>query len=318
MHVIDFHCDTINELLKSEKDLNLYKNNLSVDIEKMNKGGSLAQFFALFIDSEKTDNPLDTCLKMLDKFYIELDKNKKYLSLATNYNDIIKNNLENKISTFITIEGGEALNGSLYNLRNFHRLGVRLITLTWNFPNEIGFPNCKEEYMSKGLTTFGIELVEELNRLCMLIDVSHLSDRGFYDVAKFSKKPFLASHSNSRTITNHPRNLTDNMIKILSDAGGVVGINFEESFLGTSSPAKISDMVKHIKHIKNVGGIEVISIGSDFDGIDIPSEIENIAQMEKLIDELKKNSFSEEDIEKIFYKNALRIIKDVLSDGYHP
>lgn len=315
MHVIDFHCDTIHELLKSEKDSNLYKNNLSVDIEKMKKGNSLAQFFALYINSEKTNNPLDTCLKMLDKFYIELNKNKKYLSLATNYNDITKNNLENKISAFITIEGGEALNGSLYNLRNFHRLGVRLITLTWNFPNEIGFPNCKEEYMSKGLTTFGIELVKELNRLCMLIDVSHLSDKGFYDVAKFSKKPFLASHSNSRTITNHPRNLTDDMIKILSEAGGVIGINFEESFLGANSPARISDMVKHIKHIKNVGGIEVISLGSDFDGIDVPSEIENIAQMGKLIDELKKNSFSEEDIEKIFYKNSLRIIKDVLSDG---
>jgi membrane dipeptidase len=312
MHVIDFHCDTIHELLKSEKDSNLYKNNLSVDIEKMKKGGSLAQFFALYINLEKTNNPLDTCLKLLDKFYIELDKNKKHLSLATNYNDIIKNNLENKISAFLTIEGGEALNGSLYNLRNFHRLGVSLITLTWNFPNEIGFPNCKEEYMNKGLTTFGIELVEELNRLCMLIDVSHLSDKGFYDVAKFSKKPFVASHSNSRAITNHPRNLTDDMIKILSEAGGIIGVNFEESFLGTNSPASISDMVKHIKHIKTVGGIEVISLGSDFDGIDIPSEIENIAQMGKLIDELKKNSFSEEDIEKIFYKNALRIIKDVL------
>ncbi len=312
MHVIDFHCDTIHELLKSEKDSNLYKNNLSVDIEKMQKGGSLAQFFALYINLEKTNNPLDTCLKLLDKFYIELDKNKKHLSLATNYNDIIKNNLENKISAFLTIEGGEALNGSLYNLRNFHRLGVSLITLTWNFPNEIGFPNCKEEYMNKGLTTFGIELVEELNRLCMLIDVSHLSDKGFYDVAKFSKKPFVASHSNSRAITNHPRNLTNDMIKILSEAGGIIGVNFEESFLGTNSPASISDMVKHIKHIKTVGGIEVISLGSDFDGIDIPSEIENIAQMGKLIDELKKNSFSEEDIEKIFYKNALRIIKDVL------
>lgn len=312
MHVIDFHCDTIYQLLKSKKDSNLYKNNLSVDIEKMKKGSSLAQFFALYINLEEIDNPLDTCLKMLDKFYIELDKNKNHLALATNYNDIIKNNLENKISAFVTIEGGEALNGNLYNLRNFHRLGVRLITLTWNFPNEIGFPNCKEEYVSKGLTTFGIELVEEMNRLGIFIDVSHLSDKGFYDVAKFTKKPFVASHSNSRTITNHPRNLTDNMIKILSEAGGIMGINFEKSFLGTNCPAKISDMVEHIKHIKNIGGVEVISLGSDFDGIDTPSEIESIAQMGKLIDELKKNGFSEEDIEKIFYKNALRIIKDVL------
>lgn len=312
MNFIDLHCDTIDLLLRRSDSSSLSKNNLSVDIEKMKKGNSLAQFFALYINQEETKDPLDTCLKMLDKFYLELDKNKDSISLSTSYKDIMKNKQKGKISAFLTIEGGEAIRGSFYNLRNFHRLGVRLITLTWNFPNEIGFPNCKNEYVYRGLTAFGQELVHEMNKLPMIIDVSHLSDKGFYDVARLSKKPFIASHSNSRTITNHPRNLTDEMIKILSEKGGIMGINFEKSFLGENIPAKVSDMINHINHIKNVGGIDVISIGSDFDGIDLPSEITNIGEMDKLAYALKKNNFTEEEIEKIFYKNALRLIKDTL------
>ncbi|KZL89528.1 dipeptidase [Clostridium magnum] len=312
MNFIDLHCDTIDMLLNNPGNWNLAKNNLSVDIEKMKRGNSLAQFFALYINQKKTKKPLEKCLQMLDKFYLELDRNNDSIALATNYKDLIKNKQKDKISAFLAIEGGEAINGSLYNLRNFYRLGVRLITLTWNFPNEIGFPNCRNEYVYRGLTSFGHEVVIEMNNLSMLIDVSHLSDKGFYDVARLSKKPFIASHSNSRTITNHPRNLTDEMIKILSQKGGVIGINFEKSFLGENVPAKVSDMINHIKHIKNTGGVDVISIGSDFDGIELPSEIKNIGEIDKLSSELKKNNFSEEEIEKIFYKNALRVIKDTL------
>jgi len=312
MNLIDFHCDTIYSLLKDMNNHNLLKNNLSVDIEKMKKGNSLAQFFALYIDRTQTDNPLDTCLKMLDRFYLELSQNKDSITLATNYRDINKNKNKGKISAFLTIEGGEALNGNLYNLRNFYRLGVRLITLTWNFPNELGYPNCKPEFVYRGLSSFGQELVHEMNNLSMIIDVSHLSDKGFYDVSRLSKKPFVASHSNSRAVTNHPRNLTDQMIKILAEKGGVIGINFEKSFLGENIPAKVSDILLHIKHIKNVGGIDVIGIGSDFDGIDLPSEIADTSEMDKLYYELNKNGFSDDDIEKIFYKNILRVIKDVL------
>lgn len=312
MKLIDFHCDTIYKLSKDINNSNLLKNNLSVDIEKMKKGDSLAQFFALYIDRTQTDNPLDTCMKMLDRFYLELNQNKDSIALATNLRDVNKNKNKEKISAFLTIEGGEALNGSLYNLRNFYRLGVRLITLTWNFPNEIGYPNCKPEFIYRGLTSFGQELIREMNNLSMIIDVSHLSDKGFYDVSRLSKKPFVASHSNSRAITNHSRNLTDQMIKVLSEKGGVMGINFEKSFLGENTPAKVSDMVLHIKHIKNIGGIDVIGLGSDFDGIDIPSEIANTSEMYKLAHQLNINGFSDDEIEKIFYKNILRVIKDVL------
>lgn len=151
-----------------------------------------------------------------------------------------------------------------------------------------------------------------MNKLGIVIDVSHLSDGGFLDVLRYSKKPFVASHSNSRFVTNHSRNLTDDMIKAISNKGGILGINFCSSFLGTSKIAKINDMIKHIKHIKHVGGVECISLGSDFDGIENEVEIKNIGEIQKLYDALKINGFTYNEIEKIFYKNAERIIKDIL------
>lgn len=311
MRVIDFHCDTILRLMDNEQ-YELRKNNFSVDIEKLKKADSLAQFFALFIDLASDPEPLNTCLKMSDRFFNELDKNTEDIAFAKNYKDIQSNDSQGKLSALLTIEEGGALEGKMYNLRTFYRLGVRLITLLWNMPNEIGFPNCRKECMNKGLTPFGKELLNEMNKLGMIIDVSHMSDGGFYDVANLSTKPFVASHSNARAIKAHPRNLTDDMIRLLADKGGVMGINFEKEFLGTSDISEVEDMIVHIKHIKKVGGIEVLAIGSDFDGISPNLEINNIGEIDKLISALKSNSFSEEEIEKIMYKNALRVIKDVL------
>ncbi|MFT8315683.1 MAG: dipeptidase [Clostridium sp.] len=311
MKVIDFHCDTISRIMDSRGMSELKSNNFSIDIEKLKNGDNLAQFFALFLNLKHVKDPLEYCLSMLDRFYMEMEKNEDSIALVKSYDELINNKKKNKLSAFLTIEEGGVLKGELYNLRNFYRLGVRLMTLTWNYPNEIGFPNSKKEYMGKGLTNFGYQVIEEMNRLNMIIDVSHLSDKGFYDVLKLSKKPFIASHSNSRFITDHPRNLTDSMIKELSNIGGIMGINFYNRFLGESSISKIDDMLLHIKHIYNIGGIDVIALGSDFDGIECEVEIKDTSEMYKLQDELKKSGFSEDNIEKIFYKNALRIIKDI-------
>lgn len=311
MKVIDFHCDTISKLMDNLNKANLRRNKFSIDIEKLKRGNNLAQFFALFINLKFVEDPLEYCLSMVDKFHREIEENKDLIGFCKSYDELIDNSKNNRLSAFLTIEGGEALKGNLYNLRNFYRLGVRLITLTWNYPNEIGFPNSKKEYMDKGLTEFGYELIEEMNRLQVIIDVSHLSDKGFYDVLRLSKRPFIASHSNSRYITNHPRNLTDSMIRQLSNKGGIMGINFYNRFLGGSTVSKIDDIICHIKHIYKVGGIDVIALGSDFDGIDCDVEIKDTSEMYKLQDKLKRNGFSEENIEKIFYKNALRIIKDI-------
>ncbi|MBZ9636258.1 dipeptidase [Clostridium sp. FP1] len=313
MPIIDFHCDTIMKFMDKNLESVLKENNLNVDICKLKKANSIAQFFALFVELDKANDPLEYCLLMVDKFYEELEKNIGDIALATNYQELMDNMKKGMISAFLTIEEGGVLKGKTQQLRNFYKLGVRLLTLTWNFPNELGFPNKNKEDRSKGLTDFGIEVVSEMNNLGMIIDVSHLSDGGFYDVANYSKKPFVASHSNSRSISNHPRNLTDDMIKVLAARGGVMGICFEKQFLGSNEFSRVEDMACHISHIKNVGGIDCISIGSDFDGISNQGlEIKNIGEIEKLSIALNKNNFSSEEMDKIFYKNAIRVIKEVL------
>lgn len=311
MQVIDLHCDTILRLI-DQPQLKLKKNNLSVDIHKLKAGHGVAQFFALYIDLAKDQNPLQRCLSMLDVFYQEMQANSTDIAVARNYQEMSMLQQAGKIAAFLTIEEGGALQGRLENLRNFYRLGVRLMTLTWNYPNEIGYPNCAEQYRTQGLTAFGQQVVHEMNSLGMIIDVSHLSDQGFYDVAHLSSKPFVASHSNARAVRDHGRNMTDDMIVLLAEKGGVMGINFSGDFLGGSAISKVDDMVAHIEHIYQVGGIDVVALGTDFDGIEYTLEIENMAEMHKLFEALSKKGFTREKIEKIAYKNALRVIQDCL------
>ena len=312
MKLIDFHCDTILRLVQQGEAVGLRRNSLSVDIEKLRAGDVTAQFFALFIDLAETENPLETCLLMIDRFYREIEANREDISIARCHQDLLDNEASGRISAFLTVEEGGVLKGRMENLRILHKLGVRLITLTWNYPNEIGFPNTLDPEKDKGLTPFGRDVVAEMNRLGMIIDVSHLSDRGFYDVARLSEKPFIASHSNARAMTLHSRNLTDDMIKVLSEKGGITGLNFSKNFLGVSDVSLIEDMVRHIKHIHKVGGIEVVAVGTDFDGIKPRQEIETIGEMDKLATALQSSGFAPSEVEKIFHGNARRVIRDTI------
>ena len=312
MNAIDLHCDTMSKLVELGPTTLLRDNDLNVDIGKLQAGNFAAQFFALFVDMAKTSNPLEYCLQMVDRFHLELADNRQSIRLATNQAELVANQAEGKISAFLTIEEGGVLKGELANLRNFHRLGVRLLTLTWNYPNEIGFPNALPECRDKGLTEFGREVVAEMNRLGMLVDVSHLSDQGFFDVAETSVRPFVASHSNARMITGHARNLTDEMIRVLAEKGGVTGLTFARSFLADPPRSHVEDIVRHAKHIRQVGGIDVIAIGSDFDGTKPPLEVADSSQIGKLTEGLSAAGFSSGEIEKICYGNAARLIREVL------
>ena len=316
MKFIDLHCDTASLLLESDEGLR--KNSFKIDIERLQKGEALAQFFAMYIDSHKVESSYDYCVSMLDNFKKELVKNQDSISLCTNYNDLMKAQKENKIGAFLTIEEGEALEGSIDKLRYFKKAGISLITLTWNHENALGYSNFEWRDQEKGLKKKGFEVLEEMNQLNMLIDVSHLSDAGFYDVITHSNAPIIATHSNSRSMTNNPRNLSDKMLKILADKGGITGINFFNNFLvegelkSKLQLSTLDEMLRHIKHIRDVAGIEVLGLGSDFDGIPNPVEIEDCSEISKLSDVLLLNGFSFDEVEKIFYKNSLRVIRDVL------
>lgn len=320
MNMIDLHCDTLCKLAREYQTASLRQNQFHVDIEKMQKGNSLAQFFAIFIHGEKLEEyggaktayeAFHACYQIYQR---ELAANEDILAPAYSYEDIMENHKAGKLSSVLTIEEGEAIGGDMAKLEEFYRLGVRLITLTWNYENCLGFPNSPDPaMMNKGLKPFGIMAVERMNDLGIAVDVSHLSDGGFWDVANHSKKPFLASHSNARAIKNHTRNLTDEMLRTLAEKGGITGINFFHLFLDDDKDtSRIEAMITHMKHIKKVAGIDVLALGSDFDGIGSTLEIPNIGEVPMLIPHLEKAGFSSSEIEKLFYGNALRFIKDVM------
>ena len=321
MKVIDMHCDTMKVILEKRDDnlnIDLKSNDLHVDVDKMKKGDYMLQVFAAFTDMKQEDSLIE-CMRTIDLFHNEIEKNKDDIGLVLKYEDILDNMKKNKMSALLSIEEGACCKGKIELLRNFYRLGVRMMTLTWNYENELAFPNQiidDKLILDRGLKREGFEFIEEMERLKIVIDVSHLSDGGFYDILNNTKKPFVASHSNARSICGHRRNLTDDMIKKLADRGGVMGINFYSCFLEqnatSKSEAKIEDMINHIKHIRNIGGIEVIGLGSDFDGIDCQVEIKNASKMQILAEKLKKEGFTHNEIEHIFYKNVLNLFKEVI------
>lgn len=326
MKVADMHCDTISELYFS-KDSNLWKNHLHIDLQKLIKGDYLLQNFALYTDISKTSDPFEHCMKMIDHFYREMDQWHQSIAIAVSYDQILKNQSENKISAVLTIEEGGVCRGELAHLRNFYRLGVRMMTLTWNYPNELAYPNARYHQESRqrqwladeinGLTPTGIQFVEEMERLGMIIDVSHLSDAGIYDLLKYGKKPFVASHSNARALASHPRNLTDQMVKSMAERGCLIGINYCAAFLRDWATddiviSTVADMVRHIKHLKNIGGINCIGLGSDFDGIDDTLEIKSAANLSLLEHEMRKQGFSGAEIEAVFYQNVMSLYRELL------
>lgn len=310
MNFIDLHCDTAWRILEEKKEL--YKNDCEVDIQKLIKGNAKAQVFAHFVELDLVENPYTNFLDINKNLINEIEKNKDYIEVARNLNEL--NNIYNKgkIGAILSIEEGEVLEGKVERVKEVFDLGIRFITLTWNFENSIGYPNKDLKHRDKGLKSKGFEIVEEMENLGIIPDCSHLSDGGFWDLIKFCKKPFVATHSNSRYITNHSRNLKDDMIKALANKGGVTGINFCNSFLGNSKISKIEEMVAHIKHIKNVGGIDVIALGTDYDGIGNKVEINDISDIGLLGEALLKSGFNENEIEKIYSKNVERVLKDCL------
>lgn len=306
--IFDLHCDTILEC--EEKKLPLLRNTLHIDIGKLRAGGAYAQCFAVFIDKEaclcRKETPYKKYQRVLSKFYEELELNASEMAQARDMREVRDNARQRKISAILTVEGGEVLGTELGRLEQLYRDGVRLLTLTWNYENEIADANGG----NGGLKPFGYMVVERMNELGMLIDVSHLSDKGFYEVIRHSKKPVVASHSCARALCDHSRNLTDEMLHALGEQGGVVGLNFYSRFLRKDSNyATMEQVRKHARHIVDHAGIEALALGSDFDGITCELEWKDYGGMQRLLSYLEQE-FSPDELEKICYRNAGRIFEE--------
>lgn len=330
MKVVDMHCDTIAEIrysLESEEPQELARNSLQIDLEKMRRGGYLLQNFGMFVDTDRPEDPLESVLHLIDLFYREMEKNKDVIRPVRTYADILENEKNGVMSAMLTVEEGAVCKGNVAFLRNLYRLGVRMMTILWNHPNELGSPNFYTEDLyggggyafdgSHGLTERGLEFLAEMESLGMIIDVSHLSDAGFWDVLEHTTKPFVASHSNARALCGHGRNLSDAMIRALAERGGVIGLNYLGMFLTGPGedgrcPSRVKRMAQHARHIIDVGGRECLGLGSDFDGIGGDLEMDDCSKLQLLAEELKRQKFTATEIEGIFYKNVLRLYKDIV------
>ncbi|NIQ06510.1 MAG: membrane dipeptidase [Candidatus Korarchaeota archaeon] len=332
--VIDAHCDTLLHLMKDsiyrvrmeKKRRNFFERSDEghVDLLRLKEGGVDLQIFAAFISPMYYSTSVTRALQMIDTFYKMVDESTE-VGHVTNYRKIKENQERGNISALLFFEGGEAIDGGyvgnepdLRVLDVMYRLGVRGITLTWNFRNKIG-DGVREEGMGGGLTNFGRAVVERMNNLGMIVDVSHLSPSSFWDVLEVSKSPVIASHSNCRSLSDVARNLNDDQIKVLAEKNGVIGMNFAPSFLNkekvkSGEQPTVKDVVDHIDHIRDIAGVEYVGLGSDFDGIgSAPAGLEDVSKLPNLTEELLSRGYSQRDVQKVLGENFLRVFHEVLS-----
>ena len=306
MLICDMHCDL---------PYKMFRDNVGIDGEnthwslKFLKNHNYVQFFAAFVNKLMYDSPFDVCNNIIDKFINNLSLYES-ITLVTD-DETFDNALKtNKVAAMLTIEGGEALGGNIDNIKYFYDKGVRFITLTWNYPNQLG-EGVGEFTQNRGLTEFGKKAVKEMSRLKMGIDVSHLTEKSFWDLCETVDTPFCATHSNSYTICPHLRNLTDNQFLEIVKRGGIVGINLYPLFLNDSEKADITDVVKHIEHFMALGGENTIALGSDFDGISVtPKGINNVGEWDNLFEYLLKINYPEKIIAKIAGENLKNYLID--------
>lgn len=315
MFICDCHCDTLTELYN--KNASLYENEQHFDIKRQIALGGGLQFCAIYVPTEvfRYQGGLRYTLCLLDKYNQEIKK------LHENGIDVLQvrtaedagNVLKHKAATLLAIEEGGAIDGSLEALRCLYELGVRAMTLTWSNRNDIA-DGINEEATGSGLTLFGKQVVAEMNRLGMLVDVSHISTAGFWSVIETSTKPIIATHSNAKSLCSHPRNLNNEQIKALAQNGGLAGITFAGQFLEEDwRNACIESVYKHIDYMLNlIGNDDHIGFGSDFDGISHPPyNIQGVQDYKPLIEYLSKY-YSDETINKITHQNVINLLQKVL------
>lgn len=298
----------------------------------MTEGNVMIQTFALFTDRKNGRQPEHEALRMLNVFQSALEENRDTLIQIRTCKDLREVQSGRKLGALLSLEEGDIMFHDLNMLEFWYRMGVRLIALTWNYPNAIGAPNISFEGMEKidytrpsplyrieteqGLSEFGKAFVRKCEKLGILVDVSHLGDKAFWDVIEISTQPVIASHSNCRRLCKVNRNLEDEQIRAIAQTGGVIGVNFCADFLRENSGdlSRVSDLAAHLDHMKQIGGIEVCAIGTDFDGISCSCEAADCSQFDKLADALHRTGWTPEEIEQAFSGNVLRILERILPD----
>ncbi|HSK70814.1 MAG TPA: membrane dipeptidase [Pyrinomonadaceae bacterium] len=358
--IIDGHNDITSPMV--DEDFDLSTNSIGkfhkdgdpfhTDLNRLKQSGITGEFFSIYVSGNtlKTGGAMRRAMDLIDATMREVEKHSNQLSFCTTAAQIRQAKKQNKICGLMGIEGGYAIENSLYALRNFYRLGIRYMTLTHNVTHDWADAHAPAQHKHNGLTDFGREVVREMNRLGMLVDISHVSDKVMHDVLDITTAPIIASHSGARGVNNHTRNVPDDVLKRVAKNGGVIMIVFYPSFLDertnreeneraarlkpqldalreqhkddtqayneaerklfAENPIYVADykrIVDHIDHIKRVAGIEIVGIGSDYDGVPfLPAGMNGAEDLALVTYEMLRRGYSETDIRKVLGENFMR------------
>ncbi len=347
--VLDTHVDTTTRLLQKGWNFADEHKDGSVDLPRMRRGGLDGAFFSIWIPGTVTGpKAVNDALERIAAVYRMAEDNPDKVAICTSADQVLAARKQDKIAALIGMEGGHMINNSLPILRMYARLGVRYLTLTHSVDTDWA-DSSGDRPRHNGLTDFGKQVVLELNRLGVMVDVSHVSDKVFWDVMETSKAPVIASHSSCRALTNHVRNMTDEMIKALAAKGGVIQINYHIEFLDNQAAAyfkkseplidelqkknpggnykfiqeevakrlgpmpKVSweRIIDHIDHAVKLVGADHVGLGSDFDGATMPIGMDDASSLPKITEALLRKGYSESDIRKILGENTLRLLAEV-------
>lgn len=311
--LFDGHCDTI--LQRYLVGGSLRKNEGHIDLERAGKYRRYAQFFALFGAAEdfpdRHFSPTrlwTVCQEEYAVFQREMQANEDRISFCRSAGEAEQAFAAGKAAAFLSVEGAELLDCSLERLEEAHAMGVRAVNLTWNHVNDLSGTNVEEP--ERGLTGQGKAFVHKMARLGMLVDVSHLSDPGFWDVAELLDGPFFASHSDSRALRQNSRNLTDAQFTAIIEHDGVAGLNLYADFLGENPD--LDTVVAHLEHFLDLGGERNVALGGDLDGCDVlPAGITGIQDLDRLWERLLQRNYSEALLRALFFENLMRVVSKV-------
>jgi len=310
--VIDLH----NDLLENTEGLNYEWGERHTikhtDIPRLIDGGVDAQMFVVWINPDKSGSYYNYAKQFVYTFKEQINKNSAKIAQAKNSHDVEQINKEGKIAGILCVEGGHVIENNIDKLIDLFNDGARYMTITWNNSLDWAVSAADSKSKTQGLSDFGKQVIRTMDSLGMLIDVAHTGVKTIEDIIKLTKNPIIDTHTGAYTLRQHTRNLTDDQLKAIANTGGVVGVVFYPSFLVSKGKATIDSVVKHIDYIKNLIGIDYVSLGSDFDGIEsVPIGLEDVSKFPDLTLALLKKGYSEIEVRKILGLNFLRVFKKV-------
>jgi len=306
--IVDAHCDTLTMAVNSNTCI--YENNLHWDIKRAMDYDGFVQFMAIFQNPDIVRPTYERAIQYIHKAE-SFEKEYPQFRICRSFHDIREGLAQKKVCALLTIEGGEALGGQTDNLHKLYDKGIRCITLTWNYANELG--DGAKESRHGGLTPFGCGVVRLMQEKGMLVDISHADEKTFWDCINLSAKPMIASHSNARAVYDNPRNLKNDQLKAIADTGGVIGINFYTKFIDKPGHVDTEALIRHIEHICEITGYDAVGLGADFDGMEsLPEDVKGVENLDIIFNKLASMNYSESVIRKIAGENYLRVLSEIL------